>query len=412
MSAPSLAEPAEAQDDILERMAGRFDHHDPALGIGVIYDVYNRLLEGPPIQRTEAHGGFTMLTRFADVVHVSKHPEIFSSQQDGVRHPPIAGAPRAIPAEIDRPLHNEYRRLFLNILSPPKVRDAEPFLTALTEGLVRDYVAGPQTDFVQDVAVQLPIRAVGALVGWDIGSSDEMQHHVEVMQLNYGKPEGIEAMQALGRIAQVEIDARRAEPRGDYLTTLVNTRINGQLLTDDELQNIIRTFIFAGFETTAHMIASIMVYLAEHPKMQERIRADDEALVNFMEEAVRLFPPVHSMFRRVRKPTKIRDTQFAPGDRVGMFYGAANRDPEQFDHPNDFDIDRPNIRQHLSFGFGAHLCAGSQLARTEMTILLKILRKYPIFRLSGPPGFPPHLMGGQMMGPEHLPISFNDKVPN
>ena len=375
---------------VIERLTKRFDHQDPELSIEVVNDLYRNLLSGCPVQRTDAHGGFTYLTRYADIVEVSKKPGIYSSAQ-GVRCPRQANAPLSIPAETDKPLHTEYR----------------PFLRELTEGLVRDYVAGPQRDFVQDVAVQLPIRAVGALVGIDLKASSEMQRHVEAILAHYGKPEALGALDALSAMAQLEIDERRAKPRNDYLTILVNTRIDGRLLSDDELQNMLRTFMFAGFETTAHMIGSIMLYLAEHPDIQQRVREDDDALMNFVEEALRLFPPVHTMFRTVVEPAKLRDTPLQPGEVVGLLYGAGNRDPEKFETPDMFDMDRPNVRNHLSFGFGAHLCAGSQLARTEMWTLLRVLRSYPPFSLAGPVTFLPHLMGGQMMGPEHLPISFN-----
>ena len=405
MSAEQSTGATTDHEQVVDRLVQRFDHHDPQLGIDVVNDVYRGLLQGPPVQRTEAHGGFTYLTRYADIVEISKNPGIYSSAKNGVRHPSQANGPRSIPAETDRPLHSEYRKLFLNVLSPPRVRDAEPFLRKLTEDLVRDYVAGPQEDFAQEVAVQLPIRAVGSLVGWDLRSSEAMQRHVETMQHNYGKPEALEALNALGAIAQLEIDERRARPRGDYLTTLVHAEVGGKLLTDDELQNILRSFIFAGFETTAHMIGSMMVYLAEQPELQQRIREDGTALANFVEEATRLFLPVHTMFRTVVKPTRLRDTELQPGEVVGLLYGAANRDPEKFENPEQFNLDRPNVRQHLSFGFGAHLCAGSQLARTEMIMLLQVLREYPPFTLGGPVKYPPHLLGGQMLGPELIPIS-------
>lgn len=394
------------REQVIDRLTRRFDHQDPELSIEIVNDVYRNLLAGCPVQRTDAHGGYIYVTRYADIVEVSKKTGTYSSAQ-GVRCPRQADAPLSIPAETDKPLHSEYRKLFLNVLSPPKVREAEPFLRELTEGLVRDYVAGPQQDFVQDVAVQLPIRAVGALVGIDLKASGEMQRHVEGILAHYGKPEALNALNALSAMAQMEIDERRATPRSDYLTTLVNTEVDGRLLTDDELQNMLRTFMFAGFETTAHMIGSIMFYLAEHPDIQQRVRGDDDALMNFVEEALRLFPPVHTMFRTVVQPAKLRDAGLQPGEVVGMLYGAGNRDPEKFENPDLFDMDRPNVRSHLSFGFGAHLCAGSQLARTEMWTLLRVLRDYPPFSLGGPVKFLPHLMGGQMMGPEHLPISFN-----
>jgi cytochrome P450 len=391
--------------ETVDRLVRRFDHHDPELSVEVLNDVYDGLLAGPQVQRTEAHGGFSYVTRYEDICEVSRNPQTFCSGK-GVRFPRQTGTPLAIPPEIDRPLHTEYRKLFMDVLSAPKVRAAEPFLRELTNKLLRDYVAGPQDNFSQHVAVQLPIRAVGTLVGWDLNASDEMQGHALAILEHYGKAEAVDAVRKLSAIAQAEIDARRVNPRDDYLTVLINAKVEGRQLTDDELQNILRTFIFAGFETTAHMIGSLMAYLAQQPELQERIRTDDAALANFVEEALRMFPPVQTMFRTVVTPTELHGVQLPPGEAVGLLYAAANRDPKKFEHPEKLDVDRANAFEHVSFGFGIHRCAGSQLARAEIRILLEELRQYPPFTLGGPVVFRPHLMGGQMMGPERLPISF------
>ena len=113
MSAERRTEVHINREQIVARLVKRFDHQDPQLSIDVVNDVYHGLLDGPPVQRTDAHGGFTYLTRYADIVEVSKNPKIFSSAQ-GVRCPRQANAPLSIPAETDRPLHTEYRKLFLN----------------------------------------------------------------------------------------------------------------------------------------------------------------------------------------------------------------------------------------------------------------------------------------------------------
>ena len=405
MSAEQSTKAHSNADQVIDRLIDRFDHQDPELSPDVLNHVYRGLLYGPAIHQSDVHGGVAYVTRYDALVAVEKNTKVFSSAK-GVRCPRQANQPLSIPAETDKPMHTEYRRLFLNVLSPPQVRKAEPFLRKLTEGLVRDYVAGPQDDFCQNVATQLPIRAVGELIGLDLHSSGEMQSYVEALLSHYGKPEALDALNGLTRIAQVEIDARRENPRDDYLTELTTAKVDGRLLTDEELQNMMRTFMFAGFETTAHMIGSMMLYLAEHPDVQQRVREDDQALLNCVEECLRLMPPVQTMFRTVAEPTCLRDVELAEGDTVGLLYASANRDGEKFENPDEFNLDRPNVRQHLSFGYGQHLCAGSQLARREMHILLEVLREYPPFTLGGPVKMLPHLMGGQMMGPEHLPISF------
>ena len=210
----------------------------------------------------------------------------------------------------------------------------------------------------------------------------------------------------LGGVALREVQDRRANPRDDYMTTLVQTSIDGRPLTDAELVNTIQAFILAGFETTAHAIANLMLRLGERPDLQERLRTDVDARAAAIEEALRLFPPAHTMFRTVTEETTVDDTTFEPGDKVALLFAAANRDASIFPDPEVFDIDRPNLRQHLSFGFGVHHCVGAPLARAEMRVLLEALADLPPFELTGEPEYSPNLMLGQIIGVEHLPLRF------
>ncbi|TDD33100.1 cytochrome P450 [Actinomadura sp. KC06] len=392
-------------DAEVDRLAADFDHHDEALDHEVLTQVYDRLLAGCPVARTTAHDGFALITRHADVVEVEKDGRRFSCAQ-GVVHPRHAGQPPNIPIEFDGPLHTAYRKLFMEVLKAPRVRRIEPYLRDLTERVLDSFAGGDDADFVQNVAVQIPVRAVGHLLGFGEDANEQLQEFATAILEHAGTPAMADAVQKLGALTSTHLNQRREEPRGDYLSTLVQADFGDRPLTDDELLGIIRSFVFAGFETTSRSIASLVHHLVTHPELQTRMRSDTALIEGIVEEGLRLFPPVHTMFRTVTEPTELRDAPLAEGERLVLLYGAANRDPEQFEDPTTFRVDRANARQHLAFGIGAHFCAGAPLARAEMRILMEALVERPPLELVGVPRHLPHLMMGQMMGIDYLPLRF------
>ncbi len=152
------------------------------------------------------------------------------------------------------------------------------------------------------------------------------------------------------------------------------------------------TFLFAaGQETTARLLAAALKHLAEHPEVQDQLRADSELIPGFIEEALRIESPVKADFRLARRTTSIAGVDVAAGTPVMLLNGAANRDPERFECPAEFRIDRPNASAHIAFGRGAHSCPGGPLARAEARVSLeRILDRMGDIRLSeehhGPPG--------------------------
>lgn len=389
----------------VDQFIERFDHHDPALTADVLDDVYDGLLSSSRMPWTDAHGGVRLVPHWDDINAVERNCPVFSSAQ-GVLHPPQDHRPKVIPLEMDRPEHPAMRKLFTDILGAPRVKHAEPYLRNLAEKVVAEFCEGDDDDFVEAVAVQLPIRAIGHLLGWEEAASVEIQANATMMFEHYGTPEAMDAAMEVGRLYQAQIDDRRANPRDDYLTSLLHREVDGRLLTDEELRNIVQTFIFAGFETTSHAIGSTVYYLAQHPEVQDLLRESPGKIINTVEEGLRLFPPVHNMFRTVVEPATMHDVDLAPGDVVALLYGAANTDPEKFECPHEFQVDRANAQQHLAFGVGPHFCAGAPLARAEIRLLLEVLTTYPNYELAGTPQHLPHLIAGQMMGLKYLPLRF------
>ena len=188
------------------------------------------------------------------------------------------------------------------------------------------------------------------------------------------------------------LEDRRRNPRADVLTDLaLATYPDGET---PEITSIVRTatFLFAaGQETTARLLAAALKHLAEHPELQDQLRGDEEGIVNFIEEALRMESPVKTDFRLTRRNTQVGGVEIAAGTPVMLLNGAANRDPGRFECPHEFQIDRPNAQAHIAFGRGVHSCPGGPLARAEGRISIeRILDRLGDIRLSeehhGPAG--------------------------
>lgn len=365
----------ETDDAVLERLTAEFDHLDRALTVDRSREVCRRLREQPGVSHTPAHGGYFVLTRYADVIEAQRQAgrtcPVFS-YSDGALHPRL-DRPKAIPIDFDGAEHAEYRKLFMDILNRRAVEGFETELREEIDRVVTDFLTRGTGDFSAEVARRLPIAVIGRLIGWSSAVSEQIGGLVEEMMAGFhsdGRPPARDQLLAL---CQREVDDRRREPRDDYLTTLLRTTVFGRALTDDELTNTLLTFIFGGYETTAAVIGNLMVRLAGDEALQALLRREPELIAPAIEESIRLQPPVHVQFRTVTAEVEMDDTVLPEGSRVAVSWVSANNDPAQFDAPDQFRLDRPNGRKHVGFGFGVHLCAGIHLARLELVCLFEEL---------------------------------------
>jgi cytochrome P450 len=205
------------------------------------------------------------------------------------------------------------------------------------------------------------------------------------------EPESLNLLASLDDRFIAYIEDRRETPVHDVLTDLaLATYPDG---STPDVASVVRTagFLFAaGQETTARLLATSLKYLAEYPEMQDELRAHHERIPGFIEESLRIESPVKADFRLARRAATVGGVDIAPGTPVMLLNGAANRDPRRFEDPAEFKVDRPNAKEHLAFGRGAHSCPGGPLARAEGRISIeRILDRMGDITLSeehhGPP---------------------------
>lgn len=367
-----------------------------------------------------ARRSFWALTRHRDVVHVSRHPELFSSAQGT-----SASTLQIITSEFDTfamleaddPFHGWMRGLVSAAFTAKLVRNSEPYVRESTVAVL-DEVAGRRDtfDFVHEVSAKVPVRVIGDILG--IPRSD--QHLLTewtdsvadgsdlVIDFDKGVGHSAKATAAVEEMfAYLERmqELRADSPTDDLVTKLMGSEIEGQRLSLQQQRECFFILATAGNETTRNTTTTGVRALAEHPDQRRELIENPELIPTAVEEMLRWGSVVSSFRRTATQDTVIGDKQIAKGDWVVMFYSAANRDPSVFPDPDRFDIHRrPN--NHVAFGGGGpHFCLGAPLARLQLRVMFEeLLPRFPDYRVVGEPEF---IHSGFFHGIKSLPVQLN-----
>lgn len=341
-------------------------------------------------------GGFWAVTRHADVKEMSKAPEIYSS---GIGHSNLwdleadaLEARRSI-IDTDAPDHTRLRRLVSKAFTPRNIRKWEETTRQIAVELLDEFEAAGGGDWVDMVAAPLPIRVILSILGVPVEDADflvEISNYLvegtsdrpSLPDDAYGNttpvhllPFGSPASHALYEYAEKIGAQRRAEPKDDLVTLLVEAEEDGDRLSTSEYRNFFHVLVFAGNETTRTALTHGAMAFAENPGEWQRLLDDPELLERATDEVLRWATPVLHMRRTAACDTELAGTAISEGDKVVMWYCSANRDEAVFDDPYRFDIGRED-NQHFAFGGGGpHFCLGAFLARMEISVLFDEMRK-------------------------------------
>jgi len=349
------------------------------------------------------------ITRHADVMQLSKRPEVFCS-----RHSSRPDAP-AMPSMInlDDPEHRQRRALVSKGFTPRRVQDHEARIRAICVDLIERARALERFDFVREVAALLPMIVIGDLLGVAPEDYDRLLRWSDDLICGLSATAPIELLlkagQAFEEYAEYHrhvVADRRARPRGDDLMSLlVHAEIDGERLDDEALLQESLLILVGGDETTRHVISGGMHALLRHPEQRARLIADPAGVPRAVEEMLRWVSPIQNMNRTAARDVTLHGETIRAGDKVLLLYGAANRDADAFRAPEQFDAARdPN--PHVAFGgYGAHFCLGASLARLEMRIMFEeLLPRLPTLALvSDAP--PPLRPSNFIVGIESLPVA-------
>jgi len=269
---------------------------------------------------------------------------------------------------FDPPKHTAHRALLMRLITPKRLKENEEFMWRLADQQIDEFLARGECEFNHDYASPFTLLVVADLLGVPEADQPAFREELQGEQrpTNATGPMMHKPLGFLYDRFTAYIEDRRREPRDDVMTKLATAPFpDGSLPDVHDVMLIASNLFAAGQETTARLLSTMLWMMGERPELQQQLRDNRELIPAFAEEAVRLESPLQGQFRLARVATKIGDVDIPPGTNVFVMPGAANRDPRQFEYPNELRLDRPNGRQHIGFGFGIHLCAGAPLARAE-----------------------------------------------
>lgn len=363
------------------------------------YDYWDYLREQGPVFR-EPHYGVVAVTGYQEVQAAFKDVESFSAVNAiGGPFPPLPFTPEGddiselIEAHrhefpifehmvvMDPPEHDKARSLLGRLLTPRRLQENKDYIWQLADRQFDEFIANGHCEFLSEYAKPFATLAIADLLGVpdedrpqicrNLGAGNAPGARVGALD---HEPVGSNPLQYLDDLFSGYIADRRERPRDDVLTGLATaTYPDG---STPPLLEVVRpaTFLFAaGQETVTKLLSAAVQVLGDQPELQARLRADRGLIGPFIEEALRMQSPTKVDFRLARKTTTLGGVHIPAGTVIMLCLGAANRDPRKFENPNEFRIDRKNVREHIAFGRGIHTCAGAPLARVEGQITINRL---------------------------------------
>ena len=387
---------------------------------GIPHEWFTWLRANAPVHRHPEPGGdgFWVITRYDDIVAANRDAATFSSAQERGGVVTLEGPVAPIEGQemagnmmlfMDPPGHTRYRKLVNRGFTPRMILALEEHLQDLTARIVSDAIDKHDCDFVVDVAAELPLEVIAELLGvpqddrfklfdWSnrmVGSEDP-EYHVSDEHVT-------EAQIEMFMYAQALAEKRRADPRPDIVSTLLQAEVEGDTLSEMDFNLFFMLLSVAGNETTRNAIAHGLNAFLEHPDQWDLLVSDPERHIGTaVEEILRWASPVLFFRRNCTRDIELGGQLIREGEKISLWYISGNRDEAVFDEPFRFDITRdPN--PHIAFGGGGpHFCLGAQLARLEIKLLFRELAgRVPRLQSLGEPD---RLRSNFIGGIKHLPV--------
>ena len=382
-----------------------WDHMDPAWTEDP-YKIWNKIRdEKCPIAHTERFGGAYLPVNFNDIREIAYNTEGFSSRQVVVRDTQPLLNEGAPPITTDPPKHRFSRMVIMPPFSPHEIKKLIPRTRELCNQLIDRFADRGEFDGAADYSQHIPVHVIAHMLGIPDSDADQFRSWIGQIlidgildddALNGGLHE-ITAYMA------VHLEERRRNPGNDLISYLAQQHYeDGEPLKEKHILGSLRLILIAGIDTTWSGIGASIWHLARTPSDRERLVREPELINSAVEEFLRAYAPV-TMARYVESDQTVNGCPMKAGQTLLLPFPAANRDPKQFDRPDEVVIDRPN-NKHVAFGMGIHRCVGMHLARMELRVALEeLLKRIPSFRLAGETTW----SRGPIRGPRTLPLAFD-----
>ena len=356
------------------------------------YPLYDRLRAAGPVHRVGDSGFYLVCNRDA-ITEVVSRPADFSSNLTATMTYTADGGVAAFPMDkvggrthilvtADDPVHAAHRKLLLSQFTTKRVRAFEPLIVEIFEKLWATGIVDGRIEWMDAVANRLPMMVVARLIGVPDDDADQLAHwgyaSTQLLDGLMSADELAASMAAITDLSAYIVEQLRdaaEHPRDDLVSELAGACRTG-VIDQFTAQLILVSLFSAGGESTASLLGTAVGMLTGKPDVQRRLREHPELMGAFVEETLRLEPPFRAHYRHVLRDTRVAGVDLPADSMVLLLWGAANRDPAHVEAPDEFRLDRPTIKGHLTFGKGVHFCLGAPLARLEaMTVLPMLLER-------------------------------------
>lgn len=380
------------------------------------HDFYRRMRTEAPVmwsrfgRRGREGAGFWSLTRYDDVKTAELTPEVFSSERGSINmgvQPRENWKPEVLISaainsliNLDAPRHMQIRMQQLDFFVPRYVSQLQEKVAVRVDALLDEMERkGPVVDFVKMFSQELPLFTLCEMLGVDDADRPkiiEWMHYLELAAQYTANPvsvflseplfpvrffKAIDEMFAYGKAVMAD---RRANPREDLLSAIANSTMGNELLPQEFLDGSWLLIIFAGNDTTRNSMSGTIRLLTEFADQREMVLADRSLIPRMNNEALRMISPVMHMRRTAMQDTELNGQKIAKDEKVVLWYGAANRDPDVFPDPDRMNMMRENVDKHIAFGHGVHKCLGFRVAQMQLRIASeKILERFPNIHWTG-----------------------------
>ena len=405
-----------------------FDFFDPEV-IESPYEFYQVLREQAPVYQLPGTDIF-MLSRLEDIKQTAKDTATFSSDfmhvLKGPEPCPEAAEIYASGIEpvdtlltMDPPRHKIYRSLINKVFSAKRVEKMHDYIEQIADELIDDFIDKGECEFVRDFATPLPVYVIADQLGVPRADLRKIKSWSDAFASRLGgmaspdeEVENARLIVEYQRYMERVIEDRRASPRDDMISDLVNTPIDGgRLMNLQEAVSMIEQLLVAGNETTTSALSGGVLSLIQLSDQLQKMLDDPAIINNAVEEILRLESPSAGLWRVVTRDTEIRGVAIPKDSLVMLRYAAGNRDERVFDEPEAMDVCRHNANDHLAFGQGTHFCPGAMLARKEMQVAFtKLLQRLTNIRLVEGKNDLTHWPNVVLRGLKSLTISFDARV--
>ena len=383
-----------------------------------LWPYFERLRAEDPLHWAESGeediGGYWSVTRYNDIMDVDTNHQVFSSEPTIVLPDPAEDFTLPMFIAMDPPKHDAQRKTVSPIVVGPNLARLEPIIRERAGAILDDCPIGKEFDWVDKVSIELTTMTLATLFDFPWEDRRKLTRWSDVATaapdsgiFTTTDPELAEQERRTELYECVEYfmnlwnERVNAPPRGDLISMLAHGEATRDMDRMEYLGNLI-LLIVGGNDTTRNTITGSILALSQNPDQEKKLRAFPELIPSMVSETIRWQTPLAYMARRATQDFEMHGKTIRKGEKIAMWYVSGNRDETVIERPNDYWIDRPNVRRHLSFGFGIHRCVGNRLAELQLKIIWEeILKRFPSIQVTGQPK---RVFSSFVKGYEHLPV--------